>query len=1097
MPIHTKYYTGSTVSRYMSPDERSWLQVTYQSGRPILDSEQQLAQDVQTLLASVPAVSGFLPSHGQSSQSLLSDYLFLAPTDPGFVTNSFNLKKQRAIVAGLPVTLEYTEIATAGQNLIQLDSPPVLGGAAPDVKRTDFVFLEVWLAMVSFSPHATGTVTVAVGLPAVGNTITIAGLPLTAVAGAPGVDQFQIGGNEIVTAANIASAINNVANSFDLIVSADAAGTDTVTLRAVVAGAAGNAITLAKVGANLSVSGAFLAGGVDTDNKPTQSTIYRHGNVLAPSGVNLADDLADPVIDSETTKRIQIQYRIRVTGQTEAVNFKTQADGFTNTNVLAQGATGAPVATYPFVPADDSTVTGSSDATAYGIKNTGLWIAGSGSSLSASDLGTVDGFVYAIPICHAFRRNNAYAGGAGNGFDPLANSNGSIPSTHGPYVNPAVGAVGANLSDRPDGYFSDAIASDDILDLRKHITNKSDWAAELQYQMQALLDTKNHTWAIDAADKNTLGAGSGDVSTRFLVCNQIGRSTSHGGVAPGSGSTTRGDTIRDFDHVARRFGSQPVIERAVFEVYPNYTIISHPGRYNIPANVGYAGWAEDDEIHLDLTTLNATTLGDWDPATATYAGAGPHNASVDDFMPPGAVITNLLSVRQDDGSSTAAVNQNATLKLVTGLGTNHLVFTLDRNDDPVDAGGSVGVPYRMVGDSGTDDGSPRRIYVELEISYPAGVGTTDTPDTDILVPDNTVYLSGPVIENDTTQRPTDFELITNPQFREGYREIKQEYVANLVGSGIGSGTPITDSIVSASPIVLVFPRRVYGNAAYLPTVTDTLIAQIHNIDDTLTEYGSSSRVVTVSTAGGPAGSPLSAVGQTLCTITYFAQDAIPNYGAAGGGYQVGVYYRTPTKPTVGVHSGALAELPNTLTVEPLIMASNLWTGSVGKGSTDESFPFTSPLENIPVNDDGTSTYVGEWQFAATADISIGDFDASTGLLNLHTLVPGVMTDNLAFTTKARDTEFRAFYGFCDPAAYRPTVMAQPLSEVARHKVMTPFLARATADSVLYRKNEVLLLVLTRWAELDADNTIRFVDTDNRTCVGVYRTINMLVTVGAE
>jgi len=62
-------------------------------------------------------------------------------------------------------------------------------------------------------------------------------------------------------------------------------------------------------------------------------------------------------------------------------------------------------------------------------------------------------------------------------------------------------------------------------------------------------------------------------------------------------------------------------------------------------------------------------------------------------------------------------------------------------------------------------------------------------------------------------------------------------------------------------------------------------------------------------------------------------------------------------------------------------------------------------------------------------------------------------------------------------------------------VFTPFLARATEDNLLFRKDEVLLLVLSRWAELDAENTVRFTDTDNRTCVGVYRTRSLLVLAG--
>jgi len=1101
MPIHEKYFPGSTVSRYLPPGDRAWAQVIYQSGRPVLDAELQLNQDatneIRSLLAQRSTPSGWL--RGQVRTDSFQDFSFPEPGDLDFVLDAFQMRKRTAIVAGMPVVVEYTNTTTAGVNVIQLDSAPVLGGAPPDVKRTDFVFLEVWLAQVAFSPHASGTVQVLPALPSAGDVININGIPLTAVAAAPAVDQFLIGANAITTAANIASAINNVANSFDTIVTADAGGTDTVTLRAIVAGAAGNAITLSVTGLGMTASGATLAGGVDTGNKPTQDTIYRHGNTQAPSGVNLPDDLADPVIDTETARRVQVQYRIRVTGTSEAVNFQTQADGFSNAAVLAQGAAVAPVATYRFVKADNTSTAGSSSAVAYGIEDSGLWIAGSGSAGSATALGTVDGFVYAIPLGFVFRRNDAYLSGVGIGWDPLTNTNGALPVTHALFVNPAVGSVGANRSDRPDGRFFDAIVSDDVLDLRRHVSTVGwDLAAEVEYQMQSLLDGRLRTWAIDAADKNVLGAGSGDVSTRFLVCNQVGRSAAKGGVSPTSGSTTRGNTIRDFDHIARRFGSQPVVERFVIHVYPTYTSISNPGNFVIQANGGYSGWAEDDEIHLNLAELNASTMGDFDPTGTSFTGTGPYpnNASVFAFVPPGTTITNVLSAAHDDGHYTTAVSQNVQIKTAVGLGTTHLVITLDRNNDTVNGGDSGNPNHRMVGDTGTDDGSARRIFVELEVTYPLGAGTTDTPDgAASITPDAVVYTNGPLLENNTAQRPADWEELTPPAFREGYREVKLEYVANEPGSGIGSGTPIADQIVSLNTINLLFPRRVFGSAILAVGVTDIPAAQPHNIDTGSTEYGSSSRRVVLDTSGGPMGSPLSGAGQTLCAITYFAQDPLPNYGALGGGYQVGVYYRTVTKPTAGVKSGALSTMPDPLVVEPLAMSKGVWSGQTGKGSIDLPFPYTNPLDYIAVNDDGSGTFTGEWYFAATASVSVADFDAEVGLLNLHAFVPMDGSNTISFQNKAKDVEFRSFYELSDPTAYRPTVMTQPLSSAARHKAFFPFLVRATADSVLFRKNEVLLVVISRFVELGDENNVIFTDTNNRAAAAVYRTRNLLILVG--
>ena len=1089
MATHDKYYTGSTVSRHLSPGERSWLEVVYQSGKPFTDSEvilnQEIRQEVGRLISARTSPSGWL--QGPMSQlDPLNNYDFPAPGDADFLADAFRLAKRTALVAGMPVIVEYTSTTTAGWNVVQLDTAPTFGGAPPDVKRTDFVFLEVFLALVSDSPNASGTVVVLPALPSALDTITLGVNTLTAVVGAPGVDQFQIGANEATTASNIAAAINNVANSFSGTVSAATSitSTDTVLISAVASGAAGNTIALAASGVAMTASGAFLSGGSDTSNKPTQDTIYRHGNVEAASGVNLADDLADPIIGTETTKRVQVQYRIRVTGQTEAVNFKTQQDGFANTGVLAQGTQASGVATYPFVKADGSSSSGTSDAAAYDILDDGLWIAGDGSSAAASALGTVDGFSYAIPICFAFRRNDA---GGGNGFDPLANTNGALSYAHGGFANPIIGAIAAGDSDRPDGYFHNHIVSTDVLDLRKSIAPGGiDFAGELQRQMQRVLDGTLLTWALDGADKQDLGGGSGDVSTQFLVCNEVGRSAAEGGVSPTSGDTPRGADIGNFDHIRRRFADHPVVEKVVLALTPTDAVGAEPGKYVTKPGyaAAYSGWAEDDTINIDLGALNATGDGTWADATKTYVGGS--GGVVSGFWAAGATITNITNAWHDDGHFTVAAVQDVQFKTILGIGTDFVSLVLDENVVQVNGGDSGNPDQDMVGGSISGDvGSQRRIFVEVEVTYPLGSGTTDTPDLQV-VPEAAVYPEGPILEDDTTQRPSDWEQLTPIRFRDGKREVQIEYVANLPGTGAGSGTPITDSIVSAGTRTLRFPRRVFGSAALATGVTDSVAAQPHDIDSANTEYGSSSRLVVLDISGGPATkTPLSGTGQTLCAISYFAQDPLPNYGAAG--YQVAFYYRSNAPQTAGSKTGGVS-LPVSLTVKPLLIPPSMWTGTVGPGSVDLPYPYLVPMDQIPVHGDVVvGDYPGEWYFASTAQITVDDFSAETGLLNLHSMVPMDQTGEITFGSGDIDIEFRAAYKVANVSTYRPSMFAQPLSNATRHKVWVPFLAVATTDSALWRKNELLLIVVTRFAELDAENTVRFVDSSNTTCAGVYRT----------
>jgi len=610
-----------------------------------------------------------------------------------------------------------------------------------------------------------------------------------------------------------------------------------------------------------------------------------------------------------------------------------------------------------------------------------------------------------------------------------------------------------------------------------------DLKAELERQMTLLLDGQLGTWAIDAADKNTLGAGSGDVGTQFLVCNEIGRSGAKGGVAPASGDTTRGDTIANFDHVRRRFADWPVVERRIFPLLPTDDSGTEPGKYVTKATGGYTTWQEGDVITIDLAALDATGLGDWaDAPSGTPFGGG----SVENLWPPGTKVTDVLRVIHDEGNFGSAVDKTTMIDQVNGIGTSLIDITLGANNTPVNGGLPVATYAAACPAGGPDVGSPRRIWVELEITYPIGSGTTDTPDLEV-VPAATVYPQGPVVEGDVSQRPDDWEGVIRPAIRPGQRELGIEYIAND-GSGAGSGTPITDSIVSDSPTSLTLPRRIFGSGVTTTTVTDSNDLGPRPVDTTATEYGSSSRLLEIQV-----GSPLSGAGQTLCSVEYFAQDPLPNWGAVG--YQLAVYFRSTAPQTLGVQAGAPATypLPSTLTVRPLVMSRDLWTGTVGSGSADLGFPYANPLDAIAVNGDlSPAIFPAEWILQATAQISVGDFDAQTGLLCLQQMIAADGNTDFTFEDIDVDTEFRAAYKVSDVSAYRPTAASQPLSGVAAHKVFFPFLARASTDDTLFRKGEVLLVVVSRFALLDADNVVRFTDTNNETCAAIYRTRGLLI-----
>lgn len=140
----------------------------------------------------------------------------------------------------------------------------------------------------------------------------------------------------------------------------------------------------------------LVAPNPSTENKPSASTLWKYGNVEF-GGTNVTDDIEDPAIGFETTERVQVQYRIRVfgagAGLGSSVALDVYPDGLDDPNVLGQGTSTTPVAGMTFTNMRET------------LGDPSLWRAGDGDS--TNDLGTVDGYVYAIPIAAVFRRNTS------------------------------------------------------------------------------------------------------------------------------------------------------------------------------------------------------------------------------------------------------------------------------------------------------------------------------------------------------------------------------------------------------------------------------------------------------------------------------------------------------------------------------------------------------------------------------------------------------------------------------------------------------------------------------------------------------------------
>lgn len=133
--------------------------------------------------------------------------------------------------------------------------------------------------------------------------------------------------------------------------------------------------------------------------------VYRNGGVQAGEVTN---DLKDTVAGAETSRRIQLRWRLRAVAD---VNFTNHPAGIDDTAIVkAQGGAEAPVG-YAFSKLAD-----------------GFYRAGDGSTAACASLQCVDGYVYGLPLFQVHRRNQTAYNATDNPYGAPYYGGGTIPS---------------------------------------------------------------------------------------------------------------------------------------------------------------------------------------------------------------------------------------------------------------------------------------------------------------------------------------------------------------------------------------------------------------------------------------------------------------------------------------------------------------------------------------------------------------------------------------------------------------------------------------------------------------------------------------------
>jgi hypothetical protein len=911
---------GPAVSGYLDPTGRNWETTVFQAGKPVLDKELNLTQDIDGGQAEADL------RRSMPSGWITSDPLNVAASAPFFVFNpaALTLQLQQGMLAhvnGWLLNIEHTGVINT--NTLALTAGPSGAGAT----RMDLVILEVWRMLLSAAPSTVG--------------------------------------------------------------------------------------------------------------KSATGRIWQQGNVKTDPAndatLNFADDIEDSNVNSESTKRVQIQYRLRVI---PGVNLFANPYGMTDSAVVANT-----VPTSALLP--DGAATAFTYVNQSPNDDQGLWVAGDGNPANA--LGTVDGYMYAIPLMGIFRRNTS-------AWDRILNQNGGN-TTPGP-------------STRPDGYFVDVIEVRDLVDLRSIVSPTGfNYVEVLGRNLNCLLDNSLQS----EIATNSFGGG-GINGARLPWADEIGPFP----------SDNAGPLIGNFDAARRRFSGRSILETVTVE---------------IPAPGGT--WPATGAT----ITVDPTALAIYPYAAFNWASFAPGAVCIQDFKdawwigPSGKKTINAMqyidSVTNVGAIPAAAMGVN--FGNLTGLGlTNESIFI----DLVIAYPTAVGLSKTPVNDYGNNSFALTggTLPATSPTSFSAFANEAfDYTHREVQIEYTTSNLTITQAANSDSGTAAQYStLVGSTATITGLTGMYEALVGQQItisGSvnGTNNGTFTIVGFVSATSVQITNAAAIVPDAGPLTWTIVTNFARLPERAATLvsiSKNGGAAFPATLDTTGRIVNftSPTTTTSGDYVTITYTALRPIPGQLTSP---QMTIYY-----DAAAPQAARQALLGSSLQVIPRYVPSDLYVITTGAGSQDEAYPWPQGyVQTGGIYPNSTNTYSGESDLSARGLVSVTDFSAATGFLRLPVFIPMVANpDQLTFTGAGTDIEGRSYFNTVPGGTYIPNAYAQELSNAKRHKNFLPMLCELAVDGPLGFKGQLVLVLLLRYGLFDAADSVNFnADlTQNTTVASVFR-----------
>jgi len=793
----------------------------------------------------------------------------------------------------------------------------------------------------------------------------------------------------------------------------------------------------------------------------TIQRIYNEGNV--GTTIYLTDDSIHPDTNIETTKRVQIQYKIRVIENVDPYEYPESGLGSDIVYGLGPNTSGL----YTFE--NMGPVNG----------DYGLW--------RAQCPNTVDGYCWAIPMFFVTRRNSAT-------YDPAVNANGT--------------SVAGITTFRLDQLTATGIVDQDILDTRRKLIVPS-----LSEVFERSFDGLMNNALATQMGRDPVGGEH--YGTQLLQIDRIEGSDDDGG------DLLSGLTLQDaLDGEIKSkvvVDTHPTVITASLvlpefiqmdnDIAANFTYHQNPNRYSAKYTSSSAAW-NNKPIPGYFTGIGTKDVKFYLASTA--------NTQTEDA----GLSAYTITADYVDYSSTSLTLVPSEPKLVKNISSGLSSFyyngvkesetsgtLLEQWDSGISGYDNYATVYPYV----EDDTAMQKRCSPVEEHYYMRITSSDltTPNKLLFDLSNLRYASQDVLKINNINASFSYK-ITNMTYTSGNVEITSasgyEFIVDTLIEIIFAATANIGETKNGAAVNFKPSEKAIRNfcrsevLSSVATIAEAgtqnidisaIYGLIHGVSVTETPAALQSYIcwhnrsgiqtmyeVDISGLGTDTVTlqlPINLVVGDIVTIqTLVLQDEF-YYQSTGDGLLIGYNY-TPYQ--------SIMDPPSSLTVEPVLRSGNVIISNAGDGgSLYGTNPYENPLIHIPLDD---ITLIDDQQIYNIEPLRFSNFSIDSGYVKMPGYIPGNLGEELVFTVSDSDQQGRYYYTQCSKEFSYTT---EQLMVGSPRKIFMGMLARvkACSDGKLLR-GEYVLVIFSRSGYLGLDNITGYL-TEDSSIVAVYRLPN--------